>query len=334
MRLRAKVRIDVLSGFLGSGKTTLLRRHLASIDSRGVALVINEFGTTSIDHRLVRASDDATHVIAAGCACCAVASHLRASLLELLLEDAVARDGELSRIILETSGLADPAAILNTLRVDEVLNEYLDTGSCVIAFDAIDGSACAQRYSEVRHQIAAADTIVITKGDIAGGAAVDSARRFVEAVNPIAQIVVAGASGYSDRELFAMRRETASPAIAAHGQHAEHAPGIASFCLVVDRPLDWASFSVWLTCLLNRHGGRILRFKAVIDPGPHELPLVVQGVRHIVHPPQHVADAARAGDRSELVFIVDGIDPIVIEESLWTFLRFARAHQAIAISAA
>jgi G3E family GTPase len=333
MRLRPKVRIDVLSGFLGSGKTTLLRRHLASIDSSGIALVINEFGATSIDHRLVRASDDATSVIADGCACCAVATRLRETLLDLLRDDARTGQDHVKRIVLETSGLAAPSAILNTLRTDEVLDEYLEIGSCIVAFDAIDGDELALRYGEVMDQIAAADTVVITKADIAGMAAVESAQRFVLDANPLARVIVAGTPGFSDEKLFAAAAGRPTP-ISSTG-HTRHATGVASFCLSVNRPLDWASFSVWLTCLLNRHGSRILRFKAVIDPGPHELPLIVQGVRHIVHPPQHVADAARDRGRSDLVFIVDGMDPVAIEKSLWDFLDFARSHlKPVAVAAA
>jgi G3E family GTPase len=324
MRLRPKVRIDVLSGFLGSGKTTLLRRHLASFDSRTVAIVINEFGATSIDHRLVRASDDATHVIAAGCACCAVASRLRGTLLDVLGADARDSGAAVTRIVLETSGLAAPSAIVNTLRSDEVLAEYLEVGCCAVAFDAIDGRECAGRYGEVLDQLATADMVVVTKADIAGAAAVDAARRFVESVNPLARVIVAGAAGHSDEALFSMAPSRILPA--ASTSPVRHGARIASFCLSIEQPLDWASFSIWLTCLLNRHGARMLRFKAVIDPGPHELPLVVQGVRHLVHPPQHVTDAARERGRSDLVFIVDGIEPAAIDASLREFLDFAHAR--------
>ena len=319
----------MLSGFLGSGKTTLLRNHLAAIDSAGVAVVINEFGTTAIDHRLVRFGDDALRVLAAGCACCAVADRLRATLIELLADDARADANPLSRIVLETSGLADPASILNTIRADENLDEYLSIGTCAVTFDAVDGIACAQAYPEVRHQLAAADTVVITKADLVDPGAVRAAQDFVQAVNPLARVAAAGTAGFDAGRLFeggdgapAARRAPWNPGAALH------AGGIASFCLSVDGPVDWASFSVWLTCLLNRHGSRILRFKGVLGGDAAELPLVVHGVRHIVYPPQHLPAVAAAGDRSDLVFIVDGLDPAAIEASLRRFLDFAGTRLA------
>ena len=125
MRLRPRVALDVLSGFLGSGKTTLLRNHLMALEPcPGVAVIINEFGAASVDHRLVRHSDDAPRVLAAGCACCTVADRLRDTLLDMLREDARARAVPLQRIILETSGLADPASILNLLEFKKRCARY------------------------------------------------------------------------------------------------------------------------------------------------------------------------------------------------------------------
>jgi G3E family GTPase len=325
MRLRPKARIDVLSGFLGSGKTTLLRRHLAAIESSSVAVVINEFGTTAIDHRLVRFGGDELRVLAAGCACCAVADRLSATLLELLRDDA--RNGRhlLSRIVLETSGLADPASILNTIRADENLDEYLSIGSCVVTFDAVDGIGCASLYPEVRHQLAAADTIVITKADLVDPGALRAARAFVQDVNPLAQVATAGTTDFAVAHLFDRGASMPTPmrAAATHHVAARHAGGIASFCLQIDDQVDWASFSVWLTCLLNRHGSRILRFKGVLASNTSELPLVVHGVRHLVYPPQHLPEPDLVRGRSDLVFIVDGLDPAQIDASLHRFLRFA-----------
>ena len=320
MRLRPRVRVDVLSGFLGSGKTTLLRSHLGAIEATRVAVVINEFGATSIDHRLLRLSGDEVKVLANGCACCAVAERLRSALLDLLRDDAKDHSNTLSRIVLETSGLADPAAVLNTIRSDENLEEYLSIGSCLVTFDALEGVTCAQTYPEVSGQLAGADTIVITKADVATPEQVGSALSFVRIVNPLAAISISGTVGFDVAHLFEgpnrtrpMERKSA-PA---------HSGQISSFSLQVEGAIDWASFSVWLTCLLNRHGSRILRFKAVLDVGADQLPLVVHGVRHLVYPPQHLPAVEADHGRSDLVFIVDGLDAGEIESSLHRFLRFA-----------
>ena len=314
----------MLSGFLGSGKTTLLRRYLAAADPAArIAVVINEFGETSIDHRLVRSSGDAPRVLASGCACCTVADQLRETLLELLREDAREGSQPIERIVLETSGLADPATILNTLRSDLVLAEYLEVGRCVVAFDALDGTPCAGRYAEVRHQLAAADTIVVTKADIADASSVASAIAHARSVNALAHFVTAASADFAIGSLFDKAGATRdlSPSLPFH------AGSIKSFCLSLHGTVDWASFSVWLTCLLHRHGSRILRFKAVLDVASTQGPLVVHGVRHLVYPPQHLMDATAVRGQSDLVFILDGIDARQIEASLQAFLAFA-LHQS------
>lgn len=325
MRLRSKARLDVLSGFLGSGKTTLLRHHLAAIpDPDRVAVVINEFGATGIDHRLVRASGDAPQVLADGCACCIVAERLRATLLDLMREDAASGGHRISRIILETSGLADPASILATVQSDEVLAEYLEIGTCAIAFDALDGLELTERFPEVRNQLAAADAVVISKADIAPAGSVEAAIRAVHTLNPLAIARVSGMADFEPASLFDAPANRRSPPRGPTGNR--HAGGIASFCLRRNDPIDWASFSVWLTALLNRHGARILRFKAVLATEGHRLPLVVHGVRHRVYPPQHLPESEEVPGQSDLVFIVDGLEPAAIEASLDRFLQFAARH--------
>lgn len=320
MRLRPRVRVDVLSGFLGSGKTTLLRNYLAAVASSSIAVVINEYGAMSIDHRLIRRGDDGVHVVADGCACCAVAERLRDALLDLLREDAAHDSRLLTRILIETSGLADPGAILRTLRADENLAEYLEPGLCVVTFDALVGIDNAHRYAEVRRQLATADMIVLTKADLASTDQIRAAETFVESVNPLAARRVAGTSAFEVASLFDGLPTSSVDVI--DQPHAEHAPGLHSFSLRVSDDLDWASFSIWLTCLLNRHGQHILRFKAILESEAHALPLAIHGVRHLVSPPQHLRNMPRRG-YSDLVFIVDGLEPRDIERSLHAFLGFA-----------
>ncbi|MBK9246340.1 MAG: GTP-binding protein [Burkholderiales bacterium] len=323
MRLRPKAKIDVLSGFLGSGKTTLLRNHLAVIDTSGVAVVINEYGVTAIDHRLVRYGDDDLRVLASGCACCAVADRLREVLLELLREDARKDGNQLTRIVLETSGLADPASILNTIRADQNLAEYLGIGSCVVTFDVVDGITCARTYPEVRHQLAGADSVVLTKADLAEQDAIERARSFVRDVNPLAQLHVAGAPDFDVAKVF--EHTHGAIGISPH-ETPRHAGGIRSFCLRIEGEVDWASFSIWLTCLLNRHGSRILRFKGILESSSYIHPLVIHGVRHLVYPPQHLSQTGARRGYSDLVFIVDGLEPSQIDASLHRFQKFAAQH--------
>lgn len=319
MRLRPRLQVDVLTGFLGSGKTTLLRNHLRAIPSAAVAVIINEFGAVSIDHRLVLTGDDSVRVLSKGCACCTVADELRSVLLELLREDA-ARGSHLERILIETSGLADPAVILNTLHADEALAEYLQRGRCVATFDVLEGMACAQAYPEVRRQLAAADNVVFTKADLATDEALRRAIAFVAEITPLARHHVAGTSKFSVESLF--RNGESLALLPQAPSRVDHSPGVNSFTLRLEQDLDWASFSIWLTCLLNRHGSRILRFKGVLECRSHVSPLVIHGVRHLTYPPQHLPQASARG-YSDLVFIVDGLDPTTVERSLRAFLAFA-----------
>lgn len=320
MRLRPRIQVDVLTGFLGSGKTTLLRNYLRTIPSDAVAVIINEFGAISIDHRLVRTGDDSVHVLSKGCACCTVAEELRSVLLELLREDAARGSQLLERVLIETSGLADPAVILNTVQSDENLAEYLQRGRCVATFDVLDGVKCAHEYPEVRRQLAAVDAVVFTKADLAADEALKRAMAFVADISPLASHHVAGTSQFSTEHVF--RAGSSVVALPATTPHVDHARGVESFSLRLDEDLDWASFSLWLTCLLNRHGSRILRFKGILECPSHQSPLVVHGVRHLTYPPQHLPRTSKRG-YSDLVFIVDGLHRAAIERSLREFLGFA-----------
>lgn len=335
MRLRPKLRLDVISGFLGSGKTSLLRRHLAAMDpSVRVAVIINEFGEISIDHRLMRSSGDAARVVSSGCACCTVADQLRETLLDLLREDASGTSTPIDRIVLETSGLADPATIFNTVRSDLALSEYLEAGRCVVAFDVLDGVTYAGRYQESRHQLAAADTIALTKADIADSDAIVRAHAFARAANPLAELAISTTVDFGIEHLFSGAASVPREVPSSH----LHAGSVNSFCLSLRGPIDWASFSVWLTSLLYRHGPQILRFKGVLDLGSAQGLLVIHGVRHLVYPPEHLPHPGTADMRSDLVFIVDGLEPRQIDESLRRFLLFAArttsnpAHLATAAS--
>lgn len=326
MRLRSRVRLDILSGFLGSGKTTLLRRHLSAVrPATGIGVIINEFGATSVDHHLVRGSTDSPRVLAAGCACCTVAAELRSTLLDLLREDAEAGGTVLRRIVLETSGLADPAAILGTISNDPVLAEYVELGHCTVALDALDGTRCVERYPEARTQLAAADTIVLTKADLADSATVSGVRRSALTVNPLAEVRTAAAADFSAQRLFEGPTWRTAPPLAS----TQHANSVQSFVLSLPNDVDWAAFSVWLSALLHRHGERILRFKAIVPGGHIGGTLAVHGVRHLVYPPQHLLEVAPADRRSDLVFITDGLKKEVVDVSLNRFLDFAAGHRAL-----
>jgi G3E family GTPase len=316
------VPLHLVTGFLGSGKTTLLQRLLRAPLLADTAVLVNEFGEIGLDHRLVRHVNERVAVIEGGCACCRMRDDLREALYRLF---AAARSGEapaFRRIILETSGLADPAPILFTLKSDYVLREYLRIGRVITTVDGVNGLAQAERQPEILKQIAVADTLVLTKSDIAEPARVAVLRERLRALNPIAAWHDAQAEGIDarllgDESVGAPAREGQASAL--HGD--AHDPRVRSFTLSHEAPLDWTAFSVWLTLLLARHGEDVLRVKGILNVLGSPTPLVIQGVQHIMHHPVHLAAWPDDDRRSHVVFIVRGIEPATIRDSLAVFQR-------------
>ncbi|ALS58451.1 CobW family GTP-binding protein [Pandoraea norimbergensis] len=317
VRLVPRLELNIVTGFLGSGKTTLLKRFLAQRPPASTLVIINEFGRESIDDRLTLHLNSEIATIANGCLCCTVLDDLRETLLDVLTRRARGELPELERIIIETSGLADPGPILGTVLSDENLDEYLRVGACITTFDALEGIESLARFPEAAAQLAAADRVALTKTDLLDESHLSTLVDAVRAVNPACAIMT---SEVPDR-LFAPGQATAIGEIVPArptGAHV-HTSSVQSFSTALDASLDWATFSVWLTALLNRHGDRILRFKSVLSIRSTPGQLVVQGVRHRVYPPSHLPRIEGESSTSRLVFITDGLDKSRILESLHRF---------------
>ncbi|VVE78620.1 CobW family GTP-binding protein [Pandoraea sputorum] len=319
VRLVPRLELNIVTGFLGSGKTTLLKRYLAQRPPASTLVIINEFGRESIDDRLTLHLNSEIATIANGCLCCTVLDDLRETLLDILTRRARGELPELERIIIETSGLADPGPILGTVLSDENLDEYLRVGACVTTFDALEGIASLARYPEAAAQLAAADRVAITKTDLLDESRLSALVDAVRAVNPACAIMTSEVP----EALFAPGEASVIGDVSSRqsGAHV-HTSTVQSFSTALDASLDWATFSVWLTALLNRHGDRILRFKSVLSIRSTPGQLVVQGVRHRVYPPSHLPQIEGEASTSRLVFITDGLEKSRILESLH---RFANA---------
>ena len=321
--------LHVLTGFLGSGKTTLLNRILRDPAWADSAVLINEIGTVSIDHHLVDRieSQDGLDIVVlkGGCTCCALRGDLVAGLRELYRRRAEGLVPPFRRVVLETTGLADPAPVLFTLSADPALRHKFARGVVATTFDATHGPAQLARHPEARKQVALADRIVLTKTDLEG-ADVRALSTAVRRINPAAAILdtqdAATPAGLLEHE-----------GSLSTGFHAEalpdHSSDIASVAIVLDRPLAWAPFSVWLSLLLHAHGEKILRHKALLDVVGSPGPVVLDGVHHLIYPPRHL-DAWPAGPRqSRLVFIAQGLRMERIEPSLRAFLAGEYAWQEV-----
>lgn len=313
VRLVPRLELNVVTGFLGSGKTTLLKRYLQQQPVGSTLVIINEFGRESIDDRITLHLKSEIETIADGCLCCTVLGQLQQTLLHVLTRRARGELPALERIVIETSGLADPTPILGTILSDENLEEYIRVGPCVTTFDALEGLQTLEQFAEVAPQLAAADRVIVTKTDLADSARLDAVMTAIRSVNPACDVTLNDVpeSIFTPVENAIVERSMRGKSVGAH----LHTGAVRSFSAVLDRSVDWATFSVWLTALLNRHGDRILRFKSVLAVRSAGK-LVVQGVRHRVYPPSHLPAEEGQDNVSRLVFITYGIDDQKILDSL------------------
>ena len=324
----------VVSGFLGSGKTTLIRGLLRNPRIGEVAVIVNEFGEVGLDHYLVRKTDERTVLLKSGCICCSMRGDLSEALRDLLSKRERKQIPPFARVVVETTGLADPVPILHTVVAEPVVHNHFCVQRVVTTVDAPNGATNLASYGEAVRQIAAADCIVVTKQDLVPEAVVHDLKAQLAHLNPAVSIIN-GPFGAVDFDALCNSElrhtdphgirqwedmDDGSPAL----QRA-HAPGggITSGCIVVDRPLNWQMFGLWLTMLLHQHGQRILRFKGLLNVGEGRGPLVLQGVQHVIHAPRHLKDWPDADHRSRIVVIARDLDIQQIETSLNLFQQVA-----------
>ncbi len=304
--------VNLITGFLGSGKTTLLQRLLADPALGDTAVLINEFGEVGLDHHLLGRIDETMVLLPSGCLCCTIRGELSAAIKDLHSKRERGEVPAFRRLVVESSGLADPFPILSTVQADPVLRHHFRLGSVVATVDAVNGIG---RPESVK-QVAVADRLVLTKTDLVpdSTALLATLRR----INPDAPIWYAAEQTIGAAELF---EDTARSPLRAIPATPDRPHGsVQSFALTFDGALDWTMFGVWLTMLLNRHGEKVLRVKGILNVVGSATPVAVHGVQHLVHPPVHMAAWPDAERRSHLVFIVDGLDRTAIERSLRAFL--------------
>lgn len=296
--------VHLLTGFLGSGKTTLLRHILSDPAFANTAVIINEFGETGLDHLLVREVAEDIALLASGCVCCTVRDDLITVLGDLEAAEARGDIPRLSRIVLETTGLADPGPILRTLMAE---GKRFAAGLVLTTVDAVNGAATIDRFPEAAAQIALADRIVLTKTDLAE--APEVRLRALNAQAPILRSCVAAMP--SPSVLFEPCDERIAPVPHDHA----HSHGIATFTVHPQAPVDWDKFVDWLQLLLLNRGNSILRIKGLLAVAGEPRPVVIQGVQHMVHAP-HYLDTWPEGARPWLVFIARHLSAGAIERSL------------------
>ncbi len=324
MTAGGRIPVLVLSGFLGSGKTSLLRRMLTGAPD--TAVIVNEFGAVGLDHELLRACEERIELIGGGCACCTRRSDLVRVLRDLL--DARDRGrAAIERVVVETSGLADPAPIVFTITNDPMLRHHFEVERLLVTVDAAAGTDQLARHGEVAKQVLVADELVITKRDLVEEGVCEALAAELVALNPAATIRTAlhGALDKQALQVGTGRRMRRREGASADGAHTDD---VATLILDADRPLDWLGFAVWLSMLLHARGEDVLRVKGLIELSDGGV-VSVNGVQHVVHMPEHLPREAVAKAPSRVVFITRRIDIDGLRASFEAFQRLSRAGERL-----
>lgn len=309
--MSTRIPLTVITGFLGSGKTTLVRECLRRPGFQNTAVIINEFGDIGIDHDLIESSREDLISLSTGCLCCAMQGDLAQTVRRLLAAPASGRVPGVDRILLETSGMADPTPILQTAIVDPYLSETIDMANVVVTVDALQGPAVMHAHEEARRQVALGDRVLITKSDLDASAG-ETAARAVRAYRPD---VVLGKSVYGDVEpalLFEPVGDRAAwPAVLSEvgDRHHRHEAAIETVSLRLDAPVHAVALTLFLQALAENCGPDLLRVKGIvaIRESP-QTPAVVHGVQHVFHPIAWLDQWPSADRASRFVFIGRRLD--------------------------
>lgn len=350
----ATIPLTVLTGFLGSGKTTLLNTLLKDPDLADSAVLINEFGAVGLDHHLVEGVLDDAVVLDGGCVCCTVRGALSGALRTLFWQR---HDGKLphfKRVILETTGLANPAPLLQELLEHPAIVQHFHVASVIVCVDAVFGAGQLDEHVEAAQQAAVADRLLITKTDLAGAPERDALLTRLRSINPAADLVLVEqgrpqSSVISDADLFKPHSKKLSdrqwlqaeryrrvevrprPGFSNHLPSTRnanrHGADIEAFCLTFERPMEWDALITALEVIAALRGQNLLRMKGIVEIAGSDKPMVVHGVQHMLYPTSTLERWPEGPRESRLVFIVRSTEVDFIAHTFNHFIH-ARVPEA------
>jgi G3E family GTPase len=324
--------VTLITGFLGSGKTTLLQRLLRDPALSDTAVLINEIGEIGLDHHLLERIDEKMVMLQSGCVCCTIRGELSTAMKDLHSRRERGLLPPFRRLVLESTGLADPLPILSTVRSDPVLRHHFCLSNVITTVDAVNGARQLDAQSESVKQVAVADRLVLTKTDLTTAEAATRLAKRLRHINPGAPLWRAAEDNLdanallSDEDHGAWHPADSNDALP--DDHHRHANDIRTLALSIDEPVDWTRFGIWLTMLLYRHGDALLRVKGILNVADAATPVAIHAVQHLVHTPRHLEAWPDADRRSRLVFIARGLDPTAIERSFRAFSMPQRQNRS------
>jgi G3E family GTPase len=329
-----RIPVALVTGFLGSGKTTLVNALLRRPAWADTAVVVNEFGEIGLDHLLIETASDNIVLLDSGCLCCAVQGGLKETLADLFVRRVNGKVPPFMRVVVETSGLADPAPLVNSLAADALVRAEYRLAAVVTTVDGIGGLRALDHEWEARRQVAVADIVVVTKTDLAESGALAGLESRIAQINPFAErahsvrgdlapeLVFASSEARLTRRLGNSAAATGEPQREyrlASEDHAAAAPGhlrdVTSVSIELRRPLAWAGIAAWCEYAREHFGERLLRVKALLDMKGGAA-VVLHGMGGYFHPFERLTAWPAVERHSRLVCIARGVDAAELRASM------------------
>ncbi|MBY5571205.1 GTP-binding protein [Rhizobium leguminosarum] len=356
--LNDRIPVTILTGFLGAGKSTLLNRILKDPSMKDAAVIINEFGDVGIDHLLVESSGDSIIELSDGCLCCTVRGELVDTLANLMDAVQTGRVKPVKRVVIETTGLADPSPVMQAIMGNPVIATNFELDGVVTVIDAVNGSQTLDNHEEARKQAAVADRLIVSKKSMAG--ATDGLEKRLRALNPRAVMMDADSAEAGSAAVLVNGLYDPATKIADvgrwlqdedsheahhdhdhdhdhdgdhHGHHHHdpahqdphdvnrHDASIRSFSIIEEKPIDPMALEMFIDLLRSAHGEKLLRMKAIVSLSDRpDRPLVLHGVQSIFHPPVRLPAWPGEDRRTRMVLITRDLPEAFVKDLFDAFL--------------